>query len=130
MAESTDTPQSGQQDPGGSSAGAATAVLQQRISELEAKVDTLEGDNYKLREERRDLRGKVRDLEGKTPEEGGVILSKEQAVLWMAYQQIGKPDDLKSGQEKLAAMERQAAIANAARYAAPGVQYNDQVLGS
>ncbi|MBX3056499.1 MAG: hypothetical protein KF770_08510 [Anaerolineae bacterium] len=130
MAESTDSQQSGQQGPsGGSSAGAATAVLQQRITELEAKVDTLEGDNYKLREDRRDLRGKVRDLEGKTPEEGGVILNKEQAALWTAYQQIGKPVDLKAGQEKLATLERQTAIANAARYAGPGVQYNDQVLG-
>ncbi len=136
MAESTNSHEGGQvagdERRGGTLAAAgevATAVLQQRITELEAKVDTLEGDNYKLREERRDLRGKVRELEGKAPEEGGVILSKEQATLWVAYQQIGKPEELKTGQEKLAALERQAAIATAARHAAPGVQYNDQVLG-
>ncbi len=120
----------GEPTSGGSEAAVTTAtiVLQQRISELEAKVDEVEADNYKVRQDRRDLQARVRELEKSAPEEGGLVLNKEQAEQWQQYQQIGKPDALKAGQEKLTALERQAAIAHAAKHAAPGVAYNDLVL--
>lgn len=59
------------------------------------KVKDREDDNANLRAKGRELRAEIDDLTKKLPTDGSVSLSKEDALLWAAYQQLGKPEELK-----------------------------------
>jgi hypothetical protein len=56
--------------------------------DLRGLAETLYRDNYEARE-------RARKLEERLPRDGSVVLSPEEAKLWSAYRDAGKPDDLK-----------------------------------
>lgn len=57
-------------------------------------LETLVTENYNLRRTNGELRIQVEEL-GKSKPEGSLVLSKDDASLFEAYKQLGKPDDLK-----------------------------------
>lgn len=56
--------------------------------DLRGLAEALYRDNY-------DARERARKLEERLPRDGSVVLSPEEAKLWSAYRDAGKPDDLK-----------------------------------
>lgn len=58
------------------------------------------GENHDYRKEIRELKEQVAQLTGKVPAEGTTVLSAADALLWQAYQALGKPDEIKQGLEK------------------------------
>lgn len=102
----------------------ASDVLEQyggdaiRMSE---KLADVLNDNHKLRETKRDLTAQLETLKAQTPTEGALVLSKDDAARWQAYQALGTPDDLgkvkteaQTATERLAALEREATLRQAA----------------
>ena len=65
------------------------------------RISDVEHDNFQYREKLRDRDARIKELEGKVPASESVILTKEQAAQWDAYQKLGAPDvvtkDLESG---------------------------------
>lgn len=63
-------------------------------------------DNRKQRDEIRELSDEVDDLKpykaafGEAPIDGAVVLTKDQAAAWAKYQELGKPEDLKTAVEE------------------------------
>lgn len=102
----------------------------QEVTTLRKKIDTLESDNVNLREKRRELEKTVQSLEGKVPADGTVVLPKADADALAAYQELGKPDELKTQLEtgrtaaqKAAELARRQSITDAA-----GKQFNARAL--
>jgi hypothetical protein len=52
--------------------------------------------NQELEKDNRRYRAKIKDLGGKQPEEGGLVLSKDDAAKWPLYLALGEPDALKA----------------------------------
>jgi len=94
--------------------GSAEAALQV----LAMKLDQVEGDNASYRQQ-------LKDVKSKLPAEGSVVLTGEQAATWQAYQELGKPDELKQLQGSYTKLQRDAIFQEAA--AAHG--YKAAVLG-
>ena len=61
---------------------------------MASRISDVEHDNFNYREKLRDRDARIKELEGKVPSAESVILTKEQAAQWEAYQQIGKPEDV------------------------------------
>lgn len=81
-------------------------------------------DNFKQRDEIRGYLAQIDEVKSKVPAEGTMVLTAEQAKDWTAYQELGKPEDLKAKVEKVSTLEadlakrdREAAIASAAEAA-------------
>jgi hypothetical protein len=92
-----------------------------RATSAEAAGEELFRDNFKLREERRTLRQQVADLQGKMPE-GSMVITKEQAAAFEAYQKLGTPEEAAKKLEegtaaaaKLTQMEKGTQAADAAK---------------
>jgi hypothetical protein len=97
--ESGGTPATG--GAGGTTGGASRQLSDDRIAEgLQRLADrygdglsmVLYRDNYQLREELRTVRSQL-------PAEGGVVLSREDAERWRAYQALGAPNELQTAVE-------------------------------
>jgi hypothetical protein len=98
-------------------------ALQRANNDAMALAAQLYSENYQHRE-------RIRQLAAAAPAEGSVVLSREQAAQWTAYQQLGAPDALQStvqqaqqSQQELAGLKRQGAVQAAAAAAGfkPGV---------
>lgn len=96
---------------GGGRSGAEaslTAFKAKWNNDLERAVAALFDDNYNLREKNRKLR---EQLDAAKLPEGAVVLTKEQASDWEAYQKLGAPDalvkkeDLDAANAKIAALD-------------------------
>ena len=85
---------------------------------LAFKLDDVERDNARQRQE-------IAGLKGKVPGEGTVVLTGEQAAVWQAYQELGKPDEIKATKTGYAQLQRDRLFQEAA--AAHG--YKAAVLG-
>lgn len=121
----------GDDDDDDQKGGSNLATLIQRAGNAENAANELWRDNYQLRAQRRDLRAEVKALKEKQPAEGTVVLTKEQAAEWEAYQKLGKPADIeksitegKTAQEAVAKQARVDAVAKAAK----DVGFNPEVL--
>lgn len=102
-----------------------------RAGNAEAAANELWRDNYQLRQQRRDLRKERDDLKAKLPADGTLVLTKEQAAEWEAYQKLGKPTDIekavtegKTAAEQVAKQARADQVAKAAK----DVGFNPEVL--
>lgn len=89
-----------------------------RVSERLAEVLD---DNFRLREKNRTLTAELTDAKGKAPADGAVVLSKDEAAQWAAYQALGAPDALKQTvdastktADELATLKRERTTAEAA----------------
>jgi len=61
-----------------------------------ALATDLWADNYKFREQAREAKAKLEETEKKLPAEGAVVLTKADAERWKAYQELGKPEEIKA----------------------------------
>ena len=108
-------------------------------AEKQALKDKIETEGFRAREAKRELQAqldaantKVTDLETKVPSEGAVVLSKADSDRYMAYQALGKPDEVKAAleagttaQNEAKTLKRSQAVADAA-----GKDYNAKALGA
>lgn len=99
-----------------------------RMAERLAHYDN---DNFNLRRKNERYKQELDALRGKAAPEGGKVLTKDEAALYDAYTALGKPDAVKTaleagktGQERLATLERDALI----RKAADAHKYNAAAL--
>lgn len=81
-------------------------------------------ENYNYRRNNEELKRQVGDLQGKAAPEGAVMLTGDNAKAWIAYQALGKPEEVKQGldertqlQGKVSAQEREALIRGVAEAA-------------
>jgi hypothetical protein len=98
---------------------------------LASDLSASEARNYDLRDKNRDLRHEVETLKKQVPGEGTLVLTKEQAAQWEAFQKLNlKPDEItaqlaagKTAIEENAAHKRATALEKAAKIAnfKPGV---------
>lgn len=88
---------------------ATLATLLTRHGTQEAVSRQLVIDNFRDRTKRRTAERQVKELRDKMPE-GSVVLNKDQAAQWAAYQALGTPEEVtKSVTEGKAAIEANAA---------------------
>jgi hypothetical protein len=111
--------------------GASVQALITRLGNADAAAQELWRDNYQLREQRRTSRAELADVKAKLPPDGAVILTKEQAADWDAYQKLGKPTDVektitdgKAAAEGLVKRDRADALGKAAK----DLGYNPEVF--
>lgn len=100
-------------------------ALQRANNDAMALAAQLYSENYQLRE-------RNRQLGAQAPAEGSVVLTREQAAQWTAYQQLGAPDALttqlqqaQAAAQQLAGLQRQELI----RAVADAAGYKASVLG-
>lgn len=106
----------------GSDIRARLGQSQDAIVELSDRLADAQNRNYDLREKNRKLREERDALKSKQVAEGAVVLTKEQAAEWEAFQALGqKPDAVKqaleaktAAEQKLAGLERDKTIREAA----------------
>lgn len=110
-----------QQDP----AEGLRNALQRANNDAMALAAQLYSENYQLRD-------RNRQLTATAPAEGSVVLTREQAAQWTAYQQLGAPDALgtqlqqaQAAQQQLTALQRQQLLGQVAEVAG----YKASVLG-
>ncbi len=120
--------------PAGGS-GRSDAELEASITRMLEKhgdkgaVGELLRDNFRQRDEIRDLKAKLEQAP-KVPE-GGVILKVEEVAAWKAYQELGKPEDLKKAIADKATLEEKvktAELSEGRRAAAETLGWKDSVL--
>lgn len=105
--------------PGNDPAAGLRSALQRHQNDAMALAAQLYSENFQLRE-------RNRQLNAQAPAEGSVVLSREQAAQWTAYQQLGAPDALQTSLQgaqqataRLAQLERTTlirSVADAARW--------------
>lgn len=110
-----------QQDP----AEGLRNALQRANNDAMALAAQLYSENYQLRD-------RNRQLTATAPAEGSVVLTREQAAQWTAYQQLGAPDALgtqlqqaQQAQQQLTTLQRQQLLGQVAEAAG----YKASVLG-
>lgn len=129
--EESDGTGGGSGEPAGDKA-ANLEGLKAKYGSAQAALAVLYDENHRLRGQRRELREKVTDLEA--AHDGATVLTEDDAKAWAAYQELGKPDELKTQLEeakglrgKVAKTERTAQVAEAAKLA--GWDGKEAVLG-
>lgn len=87
-------------DGGGGDAGGKTrpSDIQARFNgdaqRMAERIAELLDDNHSYREKNRQLKADLEAAQKLAPAEGSLVLSKEQAAAWEAYQKLGKPEEL------------------------------------
>lgn len=107
-------------------------LLEKHSNDATALATQLYSDNYQLREDKRKLKEQLADAEKAKPAEGSVVLSKADAERWKAYQELGKPDDLKATVTERDTLKGEVAKAirtETIRSVAEVAGYNADVLG-
>lgn len=111
--------------------GRGIEALLTKAAKHEDVARQLYTENYQYRQQRKQLRAEVKKLKEQLPQDGTVVLTKEQAEDWAKYQELGKPTDLqktvddgKAAMGAVAKAQRQESLAKAAA----DVGYNPAVL--
>jgi hypothetical protein len=111
----------GSKDSGGGGGGAAKVVAPSRVVErliarfgsAEAALGVLAGENFSHRTTIRDLEARLATAGERAPKEGQLVLSREQAAEFQAFQDLGKLDEVK---QKLTDAEQLSAKLSAREY--------------
>lgn len=100
------------------------------IKALQGKVDRLETDNFKAREARREAEAERDKLKEQVPAEGMVIVSQEDAEALKLYQELGKPEEVKTSLEEGQTIKAEAASLKRSQRIrdAAGETYNAKAL--
>ncbi|WP_027480536.1 hypothetical protein [Deinococcus pimensis] len=103
----------------GDKGAAAQRLLDRHNGDFKAVIDKLLDEAHGYREKIRTL---TADVEKSKLPDGSVVLTKEQAAAWEAYQALGKPEDVKKNVEdgrvaldKLAGVEKRAQLDKVAK---------------
>jgi hypothetical protein len=121
---------------GGTTSTPSGGDLEQRLLDAFSSIANKQGgadaagvlllqENKAYRQEINKLKADLAAAQGKLPGEGAVILDGEQAAAWSAYQELGKPDELKQLRGEYTQLQRNQLFQQAA--AAHG--YKAAVLG-
>jgi len=107
-----------EQDGGGSTTttktrsrapGSVVDRLINRFGGAEAALGVVAGENFSYRKSIRDLEAKLATVGAKAPKDGQLVLSREQAADWEAYQKLGKPSEVAEVVAKKEALESEVA---------------------
>lgn len=108
-------------------------ITEQDFAALNAKVDTLETDNYAYRQKLRERKEEVAELLAQVPAEDAIVLGVDDAVSWKLYQALGKPEAIQTSltahetlSAKMTGMERDVAL----RVVAEASEYDFDVLST
>lgn len=115
---------------GGEGGGAPTGTpnggdLEQRLLDAFSSIANKQGgadaagvlllqENRGYREEINKLKADLAAVQGKVPGEGAVVLTGDQTAVWQAYQELGKPDELKTVKADYTRLQRDALYQQAA----------------
>lgn len=100
------------------------SIMQRNNNDASKAVEQLLGENAKLREDKRKLKEQNEQLLKDAPQDGELILTKDEGAQWEAYCALGKPEDLKKQveehktlSEKVAQSEKAKLVEEAAKAA-------------
>lgn len=78
-----------------------SGILQKHNGNSESAISTLISENYQLRQDKRKLREDLDQQKTKTPEEGSLVLSKDESKIFNDYKTLGSIEDITKKMDNL-----------------------------